>query len=80
MVFDKSQTTIYPVPIVSKHITHGKSTSYNLKLAAWEFETAGTQASVSRDLYESVQPGDSVCVVLRAGALRIPWYRVTSCR
>jgi hypothetical protein len=79
-VFDKSQTTIYPVPIVSKHITHGKSTSYNLKLAAWEFETAGTQVSVSRDLYESVQPGDPVCVVLRAGALRIPWYRVTSCR
>ncbi len=79
-VFDNSQATIYSVPVVSKHVTHGKSTNYNLRLAAGELATEETQVSVPRELYESVQPGDSVCVVLRAGALRIPWYRVTSCR
>lgn len=78
-VFDNSPAATYSVPVVSKHISHGRSTSYYLNLSAWEREPEQTQVSVARDFYESVQPGDSVCVIFRTGALRIPWYRVARC-
>jgi hypothetical protein len=36
-------------------------------------------ASVPRHLYDRMQPGNPVCILLRNGALGVPWFVVLQC-
>jgi hypothetical protein len=79
-VFDNSRPQTYQVTVFDKHISTGKSTTYYLHLKPWGPETRETQVTVSHSLYNSTPTGEPVCVFLYSGALRVPWYRVASCR
>lgn len=78
-LLDNSSPQTFHVVVVDKHISQGKSTFYYLHLDPWGPQTAATEVSVPRSLYNSTSTGESVCVHLRPGALRIPWYVVASC-
>ena len=77
-LLDTSKPQMFRTIIVDKHITSGKTTTYELRLEAWGPVPPGT-VSVSRELYESVIPGLIACPLLSRGALGIPWYVVVRC-
>jgi hypothetical protein len=79
-LMDDSAAQTYEVVVLSKHVTSGKSTTYYLHLAPWGPQTNKGDVSVGRGLYNGIEPGQTVCTDLRAGALRIPWYTVSACR
>ena len=66
VAFDKTRTT-------------GRTTSYNLRLDPWGPQTRTTEVEVTRALYDAVEPGDTVCVQMHAGAFHLPWYTVDLC-
>lgn len=74
--YDRSAPQISRVEVSSKHISHGKSTSYYLELSPWGRFTDGKNVQVSSSFYRSVDQGDSVSVYLKAGEWGIPWYEV----
>jgi hypothetical protein len=76
---DYSVAQIYPVTVLSKHVSTSSSTTYSLRVTPWGPLTYGDAASVSRAVYRSVTPGETVCVYLKHGAFHVPWYRVDRC-
>jgi len=79
-LLDNSAPQTYEVVVTGKHVTTGRSTTYYLRLAAWGPQTDASDVTVGRRLYNVIEPGQTVCADLRAGALRIPWYTVFACR
>jgi hypothetical protein len=79
-LLDKSPPRVYAVKVVSKYVSSGRSTTYNLRLEAWGPRLETSTVSVSHSFYNSVQPGSPVCIVLRPGALHVAWYVVRRCR
>jgi hypothetical protein len=79
-VLDHSRPQTYQVTVIDKHVSKGRSSTYYLHLKPWGPETRVTEISVSPTLYNATATGDAVCVFLSDGALRVPWYRVASCR
>ena len=45
----------------------------------WGPVTNSGDVSVPRELYPSINPGDTVCAYLKHGAFRIPWYEIARC-
>jgi hypothetical protein len=78
-LLDRSPPMTYPVVVQSKRASHGKSTSYHFGLQAWGPFDTGQDVMVPAWRYRQTQIGDTVCVALRAGALGVAWYTVTSC-
>jgi hypothetical protein len=78
-VLDNSSPKTFPVAVLGKHISRGRTTFYYLHLDPWGPQTGATEVSVPAPLYNSAATGGSVCVYLHHGALRIPWYVVASC-
>ena len=74
--FDRSQEQTYHVVVVSKHISHGKSTSYYLHTAPWGPENKSVSPSVGNRTYNNIQVGDTITIRFRTGALNIPWYKI----
>jgi hypothetical protein len=77
--FDASPPQPFRVAISAMYVSHGKSTSYSLRLAPWGPRTQGSTESVAASLYNRLKPGDEVCVGLRRGALGVPWFVVHLC-
>lgn len=80
VLLDRSSSRVHTTTVISKRITTGSSTEYMLRLGPWGPRSAADEVSVSSRMHDEVQPGDSVCVHLRPGALRIPWYTLERCR
>jgi hypothetical protein len=78
-LLDRSPAQIFRTAVVDKHVTEGRSTTYYLHLQPWGPETDVTEVSVSSQLYNSSNRGDTVCIDLHPGALRVPWYLVHRC-
>jgi len=78
-LLDRSPPMTYPVVVQSKRASHGKGTSYHLGLQAWGPFHTGQDVMVPAWRYRQTRIGDTVCVALRAGALGVAWYTVTSC-
>ncbi len=76
---DRGAATSYETEVMSKHVSHGRSTTYYLDLAPWGPFTFVHQVRVPSSTYRAVVEGDEVCVQLHPGALHVPWYRVTDC-
>jgi hypothetical protein len=77
---DKSSPRVYRVTVLAKHISRdSKSTTWYLTLPPWGPITRGEDVSVSAARYQRTQPGDTVCVLLRSGALQIAWYQIATC-
>ena len=80
IVLDRSTPGLYRAKVFSKRISSGRHTYYELTLRPWGPAKYGSTDSVPHDLYDSIQPGDSVCVALGQGALGVQWYTVSECR
>lgn len=78
-IFDRSGSTIFSTQVVKKEIVSGKSADYQLYLAPWGPQRETNEVSVSRQWYETIQPGDTICPALHQGALHIRWYTVHPC-
>jgi hypothetical protein len=78
-LFDRSKPTSYAVPVVGGRVSHGKSTTYYLRLAPWGPVTSEKDVSVPSSVYHGMSIGDVVCVSLHSGALHAPWFTVASC-
>jgi hypothetical protein len=79
-LLDKNPETIYQAKVLAKNIESGRHTEYKLHLSPWGPKKETDMVSVRRKFYESVKPGESVCVALRPGALHVAWYAVRRCR
>jgi hypothetical protein len=77
--FDGSAPQPFRATVNSMFVTHGKSTSYTLRLAPWGPKTEENPVSVSSSLYRQVSPGNEVCIALHRGALGLAWYEVRLC-
>ena len=77
--FDPSPGAAYRAAVTDKTVSHGRSTTYSLELAAWGPVAAPSSVEVQEDLYNAVQQGDQVCLTLHPGALRTPWFTVAPC-
>jgi len=78
-IFDHTPATIYLTTVTRKYVSTGKSVSYHLVLAPWGPMQGGDNVTVARSFYNSRQVGGPVCILLRSGALSVPWYSVHSC-
>jgi hypothetical protein len=79
-LFDRSVPVIYRVVVLRKHVSSGRYAMYwELWLAPWGPRQEAQSEWVAPSLYRSVAPGQSVCVDLHAGALKIPWCAVNEC-
>ena len=74
--YDRSPAETWHVQVKGKSVSHGKSTTYYLELSPWGKYTDGKQVTVSGSFYRTVNPQDSVGVLLNKGKWGIPWYRV----
>jgi len=80
-LFDRSRPELFRVKVLDKHVVHGSHhTTFYLRLEPWGPRQASRDAEAAAALYNSINPGDTVCVHLHAGALKIPWYFVLACR
>jgi hypothetical protein len=78
---DRSIPRVFPTVVVEKRVDGDwKWRTWYLTLKPWGPVTENDEVSVSKALYEQMQPGEAVCVLLRSGAFRIPWYEIASCR
>jgi hypothetical protein len=74
--YDRSRAETWRVAVTDKHESHGKTTTYYLQLSPWGKYEDGKEVTVGRAFYRSVNPQDSVGVLLNKGKWGIPWYRV----
>lgn len=74
VLFDRSSPTTYEVAVINKHVSGGKSTSYNLGLEPWGPLAKPNKLRVGRATYDPIQPGDTLLIDLRKGALGANWY------
>lgn len=73
---DRSGPRIIQTRVLAKR-TYEKShggTNYWLSLEKWEGMRRSVAISVAPDMYNAKSEGDSIEVLQREGALRIPWY------
>lgn len=78
---DRSTAYLYRTEVLGKYVHHSsKSTSYNLRLAAWGGMAYSDDVSVPTDIYQQVNTGDLVCIGLHPGSLHAPWYTLSVCR
>src|SRR5262249_20664807 len=63
--------------VVTKKNTY--KSNHQVTLTPWGPSNGGDE-DVSRNVYESVEPGSAVCVYLWKGALNIPNYSVGFCQ
>jgi hypothetical protein len=78
-LLDRSTPQKYRVIVTGKNVSHGKSTSYHLKLAPWGPNVSGQDLLVSNSQYAGTKTGDTVCMLLRSGALRVAWSELGHC-
>lgn len=74
--FDEAVPQVYRVPVVGKHVSSGKTTTYYLEAGAWGPRTASEDVTVTEALYDRTQPGDTVHAYLFPGRLGIPWFSI----
>jgi hypothetical protein len=79
-LLDRSEPQVFQSHIVSKRISHGRSTSYHVTLDRWGPKTSPDEVMVTRGYYDSFAIGDRACVLSREGALKMQWYVVRHCR
>jgi hypothetical protein len=78
-LLDQSPASPFPTKVMSKRIGGGRSHSYNLRVSAWGPFQTSQEVMVPAWRYANTQVGDTVCILLRPGALRVSWYTLASC-
>jgi len=80
VLLDPSSPVPYHAEVLSKSISHGRSTTYSLVLGPWGPRQTPEDVDVDRSVYDEAAAGDSVCVLLYPGRLKVPWFTVFPCR
>jgi hypothetical protein len=71
-VLDRSPSTVYESKISAKGLTYlGPNT---LKIRPWIQGGDIATVGVAPKTFDSVRPGDTICIVQRNGALLMPWF------
>lgn len=78
-LLDRTPESIVRTQIMKKRVSEGETTRYYFTLAPWGSQSEPDDARVTRDLYDRLQPGNSVCVTTHGGALGMPWFAVDEC-
>jgi hypothetical protein len=78
-LLDQSTPATYRVIVTAEHMNRGRGTTYYLQLAPWGPNVGGQDVRVSSSRYAATKPGDTVCVVLKSGALGVAWSALGSC-
>ena len=79
MLFDRAKPVEFRTKTLSKHVSSGKHTSYDVELSPWGPKRAAEDVDVGRKLYGQIQVGQTVCVYVWPGALKIRWFEVETC-
>jgi hypothetical protein len=78
-LLDRSSPDVYPTKVLGKHVSSGRNRTYELRLAPWGQNAGPRDVTVSRSLFGEVEVGQTVCVNVHAGAIRVAWYSVNKC-
>ncbi len=76
---DHSAARLYRAQVVKRYESHGKSTTYYLRLTPWGPLGYFDDVDVPKRFYDGEKVGDLVCTGLHPGFLHAPWYTVTAC-
>ncbi|WP_139252107.1 hypothetical protein [Hymenobacter psychrotolerans] len=74
--FDKAIPQVHQAAVHGKHSSSGKTTTYYLAVGPWGPRTTPEDVTVTKELYEQTQAGDTVHAYLFPGRLGIPWFSV----
>jgi hypothetical protein len=77
--FDAAPAQAIRTTVTDTYSTHGRSTSYYLRLPAWGPRTGPNEVSVSYSLYRALGAGDDVCIQLHPGLLGAAWFTIDRC-
>lgn len=72
--FDRRPPVVYSATVLWHNVTHGKSTTYYLKLSPWGPRRDEEDVQVDPSFFHNVKNGDSVNVNLKPGLLHMPWF------
>jgi hypothetical protein len=80
-LLDRSEPDRFRVAVLDKHICPSSKGGprHHLRLASWGPVPGGDEVTVGRELYQAVEVGGTVCVVLRSGAIGVRWFYVRAC-
>jgi len=79
-LLDRSEAKVYPVKVLAKHVSRSrKSTTYHFEIAPWGPMFQNDDVNVTGFLYQQVRVGQNICVILREGALKVPWFGLEVC-
>ncbi|HEY0794989.1 MAG TPA: hypothetical protein VGD64_04340 [Acidisarcina sp.] len=76
---DRAQSANYSVPVIGRHISHGRTTTYYLVLAPWGPISSPNDLSVGSRVYGLFGDGGRICLTLHPGAVHVPWYHSSPC-
>jgi len=79
VVFDDSPANPFLTTVVGGHASHGKSTTYYLRLAPWGPIDHEKDVSVPWSIYRRTHLGDNVCTTLHSGFIHAAWFRIAPC-
>ncbi|HET6554077.1 MAG TPA: hypothetical protein VFG49_11125 [Dyella sp.] len=79
-MWDEAPAQVFQTSISGKHVSHGKSTTYEVYLAPWNDTIHEDSITVSRSYFDAVNKGDAVCVRLHPGKFGLRWMQLGSCR
>ena len=75
-VLDHSPAAVHPAIVMKKRF--GRS-SYLLEIAQWAPQVHAERIRVTRSMFDAVTERDRVCIVVKKGALGMPWYTAQPC-
>jgi membrane protein YdbS with pleckstrin-like domain len=78
-LLDRSQPSVLRSEVLGKRINTGRATTYHLRLAPWGPRPDAAEVAAPHAVYDRLQPGQQACVILRNGALGMPWFIVLAC-
>jgi len=78
-LLDSSPATVFEAKVGGMERSKGSRLPPQVELVPWGPDQISTIAWVARPVYESIKPGDTVCVQLHRGALLVRWYVVRTC-
>ena len=73
-ILDESRPQVFAAQVLDKRESHGKHTSYYLELSPWGPRTRPREVGASARMYRAARKKDSVGILVKEGALGIPWF------
>jgi hypothetical protein len=79
ILLDRSPAVVQTSSLLTKSNPNARIFDLTLAVGPWGPISNIRKVSVPRRVFRSIQPRGAVCLVLRRGALEIPWYTAQAC-